>query len=211
MKKSIITDFSGFENDELDEKGDTIDEQLTDNTADFPDLPVVIADYHNHLVTFSTILGKAIYPEKTADLNVAKKVLLKDLRRNGVYINELADGDEVLLAKCGYPYAKEPAPVGPLGKGGFKKVESIIGGFEIEVNVLEHAKGHMLCLIPTIDLINGGRPVANKPGKWPWYHSSNTKFRITDLDPSTKYTLITCGVGTDKTLTFSDPIERTTQ
>jgi hypothetical protein len=210
-KRFVRIDFSDFENDELDEAGDVIEEQLTVNIADFPALTVPLATYSGRLSTFSTILGKAIYPEKTADLKTARKALETALRKNGVYINELADGNEVLLAKSGYPLTKERTPVGPLSKATFKKIVSSMGGFDVELDPIPNAKQYILCAMPTEDLLNGSKAIANKYSKWPWYASSTTKFKITDLDNSKKYTMVSVAVGTDPTLTFSDPIERTTQ
>jgi hypothetical protein len=210
-KKFVRIDFTDFENDELDEAADIIEQQLTDNIADFPALPVLLATYSGLLTAFSNILGLPIYPEKTADLKTARKALETALRKNGVYINELADGNEVLLAKSGYPFAKEPTPVGPLSKSSFKKIVSNMGGFDIELDSIPNARQYIICAMPTEDLLNGNKAIANKYGKWPWYASSTTKFKITDLDNSKKYTMVSVAVGTDPTLTFSDPIERTTQ
>ena len=145
MKKHIIIDFSNFENDELDEKGGVIEDQLTDNLADFPALPVPLATYVGYLSDFNTVLNSAIYPERTVELHIKRKLVESDLRKNGVYVNELADGDEMLLAKSGYPFAKDPAPVGELPKASFKDIVSIPGGFLIELNHIEHAKGYLVC------------------------------------------------------------------
>jgi hypothetical protein len=204
-------DFSKYEMDDLDEKASTIQSQLNTNIADFPGLPLTPAQLLVLIVALRTVLDSPVYPEKTADTKKALKDLRSALRKLGNKVNEIADGDLVLLAKSGFPTTEPHLPVGQLDKASFKNIVSIPGGFEIDLNKLLHAKGYMVCLLPTIDLLNGSKAIANKFGKWPWYHSTNTKLRITDLDNSVKYTIVAVGVGTDKTLTFSDPIERTTQ
>jgi len=211
IKIKAKVDFTKYEVDELDETSSEIQEQLSTNIADFPGLPFTPVQLLTLLTALRLVVGKPVYPEKRADTKAARLALENALRKNGNKVNEIADGDEVLLAKSGYPLTSPGGPVGPLAKGGFKKVESVPGGFHIDLLKVDNANGYLVCALPTIYLQGDGKALANKYQKWPWYKSSSTKLNITDLDNSVKYTLITVALGTDPTLTFSDPIERTTQ
>jgi hypothetical protein len=206
------TDFSQFSESEFDEICGIIKNQLTANAADFPDLIVTMITFGTHLTTYRTIADSDIYPEKTADLRAARLVLENDLKLNGVYVNQVAAGNLVLLEKSGYPISKLHEPVGALAKGGFKKVTSIPGGFEIELVKVEHAVAYIICVMITDELaIDGTRGVVNLMGTWPWFSTTKTKLTIKNLKFSKKYSLAVVAIGTDPTLTFSDVIERTTQ
>src|SRR5438105_2905872 len=103
-------DFSRFTDPTFDEACGKVKNQLTTNAADFPALIITMAIFGSHLVNYRTIADKPIYPEKTADLKAARLVLESDVRKNGVYVNQVAAGNAVLLAKSGYPVSKVHAP-----------------------------------------------------------------------------------------------------
>jgi hypothetical protein len=198
-------DFTQFTDAAFDETCGTIKNQLTDNGADFPGLPITMVIFGGHLVNYRTIADLPIYPEKTADLNAARTILEEDLRQHGNHINTIANGNAVLLAKSGYPVSKEPTPIGPLAKAGFKNVKSIPNGFEIELDKVPHALVYIVCLKPTV------QATTNDYKKWPWYTTTTTKLRIDDLDSAVKYTLVAVAIGSDPTLTFSDEVKGVTQ
>jgi len=198
-------DFSRFSDSIFDEACGKVKNQLTTNGADFPGLIVPMALFGTHLATYRTIADKPIYPEKTADLHAARLVLEDDLRKNGVYVNTVADGDEVLLTKSGYPISKVHGPVGALAQAGFKTIKSIPNGFEIDLEKVPHASAYLVCLKPTAQV------TTNDYKKWQWYNTSNTKLRITDLDSAVKYTLVAVAIGSDPTLTFSSEVKGVTQ
>ena len=206
------TDFSQFSESEFDEVCGIIKNQLTTNAADFPALLVSMVTFGTHLTAYRTIADSDIYPEKTADLHEARLVLEDDLKQNGVYVNQVAKGNMVLLQKSGYPISKLHEPTGPLAKGGFKNVNSIPGGFEFDLVKVEHALCYIVCVMITDELVaDGTRGIVNRMATWPWYSTTKTRFTIKDLKFSKKYSLAVVAIGTNPTLTFSDVIERTTQ
>lgn len=205
FKQKAIIDFSRYENDEIDETCGTIHTKLVLNAADFPALPVGMAAFLLLLNSYHTILIAPLYSDQTADLHAARKLLEDALRRNGVYVNTTADGDEVLLSKSGYPLSKVPEPIGQLEQARFKKVTSISKGFEIEIEKVPHAEGYLVLTTAEKD---------SEPSDyslWQWHYFPNTKGVIDDLVVSSRYKIVCVGLGTDPKLNFSEPMVRTTQ
>jgi len=180
---------------------------LTDNAADFPALPVDMITFGGLAAAFYTILCRPVYPEKSGDLKAARKAVLKALKKNGVYINEHADGDRVLLGRSGYPLGKPRYPVGALSQTRIKKVTSIMNGFDIELIKVAGARVYIVCVMPSASVI----PNDYHYKKWPWYPFAKTKGRISDLESSVKFTLVAVALGSNPKLTFSTPVEHTTQ
>ena len=198
-------DFSNFPDAAFDEACGKVKNQLTTNATDFPALIVGMPMFGTHLTAYRTIADKPIYPEKTTELRAARLVLESDIRKNGVYVNTVADGDEVLLVKSGYPISKAHAPVGALAKAVIKKVVSIPNGFEVELEKVPHAIAYLVCVKPTAQV------TTNDYKKWPWYNTSKTKLKIDDLDSGVKYTIVAVAIGSDPTLTFSSEEKGVTQ
>src|SRR4051812_10992734 len=115
-KQSVIIDFSDYSEDDLGPTVDPIIEELTDNAVVYPDLPVDVATLTVQKGSYTTILGKAAYAGKAADLGGARLTLEGSLRDNGVYINTVAKHDPIKLAQSGYPLTKAAAPIGVLNK-----------------------------------------------------------------------------------------------
>jgi hypothetical protein len=198
-------DFRRYKHKGLEIISGTILKQLTTNAADFPGLQVNVGTFGGHLNAFSLILSKPDYSGKTAGLITARKLVENDLRKNGVYINELAEGDELLLAKSGYPVSRPRYPVGALPQAKFKSVTSVHGGFEVELEKIPGARAYIICTMPSKD-VDG-----SDYRKWMWHPFANTRATITKLDSSVRYTLVAVAIGTHPSLTYSDKIEKTTQ
>jgi hypothetical protein len=205
MKKKVITDWSIYENDEIDEKATTAQGLIEDNIADFPGLPFTPAQLLALIVAFHTAVSAPLSPTKTATINSTKTALLEALKKIGLKINEIADGDELLLAKSGYPLAKNREPIGPLAAAGFKKVESTPGGFKIDLDKVEHAESYLVLTTPA------NQPAPADFRKWQWHFFHKASGTITGLDASTKYKIVPVALGNSPTLNFGDAIERTTQ
>lgn len=205
-KTKVITDFSGYTETELGPATTEITNSLTDNASDFPDLPVPTATVITQNVAYMTILGKPDYHGKSGDLSAARTALETSLKDNGNYINnDVAKGDLVLCQKSGYPLAKTPQPKGPFPKTILKLMPTENPGeFEFEIFGVKDADGYLLCVVLATS-------TETNPHKWEWRWSSKSKGTINGLLSSTRYKAVSVAVGTDPLLTFSDPIERTTQ
>jgi hypothetical protein len=146
-----------------------------------------------------------VYAGQGADLKAARKKLEKALKKNGVYVNTVADGDETLLAKSGYPLSDPHTPIGQLAQASFKSVTPISKGFDIKIDVVKKAKGYLVLVCES------SLPVPDDFSDWKWFFLPKTKGLINGLKASTKYRMICVGLGTDLNLNYSEPIERTTQ
>jgi hypothetical protein len=201
----VRIDFNRYKHGELSTTAATIHQMLTTNVGDFPGLPVNPGAFGTHVSDFRTILGRPIYHEKTAELMAARKILLRDLKKNGGFLNGFIDGSEMLAAKSGYPLMKSRFPVGKLQQSKFKRITSIEKGFKIELERVAGARMYIVCAMPT-------KNVTSKDyTKWPWYVFPKTKGVLKGLESSERYTLVSVAVGTHAELNFSDRVERTTQ
>jgi hypothetical protein len=205
-KTKVITDFTQYGETEIGPTTATITDSLNTFAADFPDLPVPTATLISQNGAYTTILGKADYHGKSGDLSAARTTVNNSLRDNGNYINnDVAKGDLVLCQKSGYPLAKTPQPKGPFPKTNIRLTSTDNAGeFEFEITGVTNADGYILCLI-----VASG--TETNPHKWQWHWSSKSKGIISGLLSSTRYRAVSVAVGSDPLLTFSDPVEKTTQ
>jgi hypothetical protein len=204
-KPTAITDFSHFHEEELGPTVMTISSQLTTNGTTFPDLPVAAATLATQGSNYTTILGRPDDATKTADLRAARTIVETSLKDNGVYINIVAKGDAVILAKSGYPISKPHQPIGPLEKSNLKMSSTDNAGeFSYEIEGVKNADGFLICLTLASN-------TETNPHKWQWVWCPKTRGIISGLESSKRYKAVSVGVGTDPQLNFSDPIERTTQ
>ncbi|KAK3582532.1 hypothetical protein CHS0354_024082 [Potamilus streckersoni] len=87
---------------------------MTENASLFPNLPVPLTQVVSERDTFRDTFNSSQHAGRTGDLQKSRKVLEESLHKNGMYINELANGDLSILERSGYPLAKEPKPHGPV-------------------------------------------------------------------------------------------------
>jgi len=79
------------------------------NNLNFPNLPVAAADIKLKLDAYIAALNKSAKGDHEST-KLALKLradLEKMLKRNGIYINDTADGDEIMLVSSGYDFAKQ--------------------------------------------------------------------------------------------------------
>jgi hypothetical protein len=202
---NVIIYFTRYTSGELANAASIIKEELIKNAATFPGLPVSSATIGTQIAALRTASGQADYYGKVQDVKAARKALEKSLRKNGNFINELAEGKEVILARSGYPRTKPRYPVGDVGQASFKKVTSIPGGFQITLKKLPKVRTYIICALPKEAAKNSDFQ------KWPWYPFPKTAGVISNLELSTRYKLVAVAIATNGRLVFSDPIEVTTQ
>ena len=205
FKPHAITDFSRLTEDEIGPTFTIIKNQLTLNAATFPALPVAMIVFGPQIVAYTDILGKDEYAGKAADLAAARLTVETSARKNGIYVNGIANGDLVILEKSGYPLAKPHVPVGPLAKSTLK-VNSTEnpGEFAFDIEGVTHERGFLLCYTENTD-------TEPNPALWKWHWSATKRGLLSGIASSTKYKLVSVGLGTDPALSFSDVIVRTTQ
>lgn len=84
-------------------------DKLTGN-ANFPALPVTVADLTTRTAAFSNAIDEAAGKDrqKLAALREAKKTLVGLLRSDAEYVNIVAAGDEAMLLTSGFELTKRP-------------------------------------------------------------------------------------------------------
>ncbi len=201
-----ITDFSRYQEDQIGPVAVIIGNSLTLNAADFPGLTFTGAQIITKAGDYTSILGKPIYPSKTADLAASRILLETALHGNGIIVNTIANGNLVLLTKSGYPLTQPHVPAGPLPKALFKNIVSTTNPGEIDftINTIPHAKGYMVCYLESAI-------AENDPHKWNWAWFTSASGLLKGLKGSVEYKIVCVGLGTDLSLSFSDPVKRTAQ
>jgi hypothetical protein len=175
------------------------------NAAIFPALPIALLALSGLITTYRNILMGPYYEGKTGDLLNARTALEAALKKIGMYVNEVANGDLAKLEKSGFPISKVPTPVGPLAKAQIKNVNSISKGFEVDLEKIPSAESYLVLTTPA------GAPAPADYRDWQWHFFHKTKGTIQNLNPSTNYKMVAVALGNNPSLTFSDPVERTTQ
>ncbi len=204
ISKAIV-DFSHYKEKEIGKVAGIIGNSLTTNAGDFPGLTFTGAQILSKTADYMAILGKPIYASRTADLANERKIMEDALHTNGMVVNTVANGDEVLLAKSGYPVTHPPVHHGALEKGRLTaKPTENAGEIEFEIEGVLHAKGYLVCYTLSSD-------TETDPHNWKWLWSPKSKGILSGLNYSAEYKLAATGLGTDPSVSFSDIIKRTTQ
>ena len=116
MKIKAIISFNSYTAAELAPVAQTIHDQLADNAAAFPALPVSVAALQALIDTYNEKLA-ARASRAAADIlafNLARHDLEVALHDDGVYVNFVANGDPTVVGKSGYPSygGAQPGPSG---------------------------------------------------------------------------------------------------
>ncbi|KAK3605099.1 hypothetical protein CHS0354_000766 [Potamilus streckersoni] len=113
MRKVVIK-FSSMSQKSLAEIAGHIVATMSINTATFPS-PNPSLDKITHLNgVFINAVESPEHPGKTGEIHNARKLLEGDLKQLGEYVNSVANGDEEILEKSGFPLSKVPRPHGPI-------------------------------------------------------------------------------------------------
>ncbi|KAK3582463.1 hypothetical protein CHS0354_024010 [Potamilus streckersoni] len=88
--------------------------KMTENASLFPNLPVQLKQVTAERDAFRDVFNSSEHVGRTGELHNTRKALEESLRKNGKYVNDVANGNEEILEKSGYPMAKEPSPHGEI-------------------------------------------------------------------------------------------------
>ncbi|KAK3582173.1 hypothetical protein CHS0354_023707 [Potamilus streckersoni] len=88
--------------------------KMTENASLFPNLPVQLKQVTAERDAFRDVFNSSEHVGRTGELHNTRKALEESLRKNGKYVNDIANGNEEILEKSGYPLAKEPSPHGDI-------------------------------------------------------------------------------------------------
>jgi len=201
-KAKIRTDFSDESNANYSDIVTISCKSLNANSGSFTGLPNAPSVIMSDLDIFNDIRTKPVYDSQTADTNAARLNVDILFTANCSWINNFAQGDVALLKKSGVSFQKEgeaqpqlPATILILNS------TSVDGQIEYHVSHLAYQSikyGIMYTLETNTD---------NNPENWKYFYCGGTRHGIiSGLLSKTNYKMVSFGMGTDKTLTYSEPI-----
>ncbi len=201
-KAKIRTDFADESNANYSDIVTISCKSLNANSGSFTGLPNTTTAIMSDLDTFNDIRTKPVYDSQTADTNAARLKVDILFTANCSWINNFAQGDVPLLKKSGVPFQKEseaqpqlPATIIMLNS------TSVDGQIEYHISHLSFNAikyGIMYTLESNTD---------NNPANWSFFYCGGTRHGIIPgLLSKTNYKMVSFGMGTDKVLTYSDPV-----
>ncbi|KAK3604989.1 hypothetical protein CHS0354_000654 [Potamilus streckersoni] len=119
---------------------------MTANAGLFPNLPVSLVQVKAERDDYAKALDSSAHAGKTGEIHQTRKALEESLQKNGNYVNELANGDEVILEKSGYPMEKSHTkygPLPPLQKAVFKN-GAVSGSIEFDLEAMDGCFGYLI-------------------------------------------------------------------
>lgn len=158
--------------------------------------------FKRHLDDFTEklITAKSRNPAAICQKNMARMMLLNDLRLIAMQVNIQADGDLNMLLSSGFPACKERLPIGMLDKPtGFKVVSGSNRG-ELVCSVGTCSTARMYCFF------YAEAPATNSVHQWNSVLSSTRKKRIVGLTPGKLYEFRCAYKGSVDDLCYSDSI-----
>ena len=201
-KAKIITDF-GTESNAVYSDTVTIScKSLDANSGSFTGLPNTTIEVMKLLGNFNDIRLQPVYDSQTTDTNSARLDVDIVFTGNCTWINTLAQGDLSVLKKSGVPLQKEGEAQPQLPATIIVANNTKVDG-ELEYHISHLAfnaikYGVMFTLETNED---------KNPANWKFFYCGGTRHGIIDgLTSKTNYKMSAFGMGTDKTITYSEPI-----
>lgn len=105
MNTKAVIDFTPYREGDLSPVAKHIHSQLTENAATFGTLPVTLVLLNTHIEDYDAKLSAKESGAKadTLAFNAARLVLEDDLGKLGNHVNNVADGDPVIVEQSGFP------------------------------------------------------------------------------------------------------------
>ena len=199
MKKShVILDFVGSPIPEKLSKGRNVASGLDDNPG-FTNPDVVLADLIEvtDMLEQDSVAAAKGGPTETAKMHQTEKMWVNLMRKEALYVDRIADGDERLILSSGFSISKQPVPAqrpefsAELGE----KSGTVI----LRRKAYQNAKTYVwqYCECSTM------------PDESKWLYagfSTKATMEITDLKPSLMYWFRVAAVTKDGTTSWSVPI-----
>ena len=200
-KPKINTNFDDETEDDFYKITKLIKQVLNTNIGSFTGLPIDIATYVPLIITFDDKRTAAYYISKAAEVSAARTALQTATTTNGTWLNNFCNGNLVLLKKTGYPLAKEAEAQGRLDATIFTPTvlnETGKIGF-----LISHVpgKGIKYGIMYTLE-----SNTETDPSKWTFYYAAQREGVLSGLTSKVDYKMVSFAMGTDNTITYSDPV-----
>jgi hypothetical protein len=198
--QKLLLGFTRYGNDALDNKAREIVQGMTGNPH-FPTPVPALADVQTALTIYQDALSQASKggTEKTAIKNQRRRELETLLKRLGSYVEDTAQGNDVMLISSGFDLAKLREPVGILQKPAKVKVISgpVPGSVKILAESVAGAESYLFeyTLVPPTEATVWNKEV-----------STSRTFTITNLLRGKEYIFRVAGVGAHPMRVYSDTV-----
>ena len=200
-KAKVITDFREFPESELSDAVMIIINSLKANQKDFAELPVACTLLKSQLNKFNKVRLGVLFQGQTADTKKERKKLQRSLTNNGSTINSMYKGNVSALQKSGYPLHQPSKAQGILPKTVLTMIATRAIGklkFAISIIRIQNVKyGIMYTLADNPE---------KDPSKWFFYYASKKTGTIPDLESRKEYKFVSFGMGSHRTLKYSNPV-----
>ncbi|KAK3605086.1 hypothetical protein CHS0354_000752 [Potamilus streckersoni] len=144
-KKHVNVDFHAVKQADLATMASNIVDTMKVNVALFPKPEPSLENITALISAYTTVLDKTEYAGQTADIKKARVALIAGLKQLGEYVNSIADGDEAILEKSGFPISKVPTRHGDIPattEAGVSLNED--GGFDIWATLVDKSYNGVL-------------------------------------------------------------------
>ena len=200
-KAKIITDFREYPESELSDSVSRILNYLKSGHDVFSALPVPLDLLKKQLKKINKVRNAMLYAGQSADTKKARRIVQRSLSSIGRYINDLANGNVSILNRSGFPLHKPCKAQGILPKT-VLKLTAIRGSgrlkFEISIIRIQNVRyGIMYTLADNPE---------KDPSKWRFHYCSKKDGIMPNLESNREYKFVSFGMGSDRRLTYSNPV-----
>ncbi|KAK3582268.1 hypothetical protein CHS0354_023807 [Potamilus streckersoni] len=166
-KRKVNASFAHTKQDDLAPVASYIVDTMGKNADVFSAPTPSLAEVKKLIDAYSVVLGKTEYAGQTGDIHAARRTLEMALKQLGDYVNHIADGDEAILEKSGFPLSKVPRPHGDIPAPTEAGVTAHPGGgFDIWAGLVD--SGYYGVLFAFTEVSNPD----NNPYNWTMRYSS---------------------------------------
>ncbi len=170
------------------------------NNANFPSPVPTMKEVQDDTDEFSNALDNMGNGANTTLVkNEKRKKLESTLKRLGLYVETVADGNEIIAESSGFKLRNKPSPVGILPKPANFKVLPALGKGSVKLSIdkIYGAKTYQFEYKPSSDATNN---------TWAIAADSQSSLILNNLLSGQEYTFRVVGVGSNPTRIYSDEV-----
>ena len=194
----INLDFSKFSDADFDASARHIDESITGNPNFItPNPSNLVRSAATAKYTASLAVAEGLGRLQVAEKNADRRSLEQLLKQTGLYVMNVADDNEVIMASSGFPPAKTKESVA-LGNPGNVTLRngSTSGEMKASVRAVKGAKSYVYKIM---------EGVPGDKSSWTTNYSTSSKFVFEGLQPGLQYSVIVGAIGSKQQVTYSSP------
>lgn len=193
----INLDFSKFSDADFDALARHIDESIIGNAYfTTPNPSNVVRTAATNKYTASLAVAEGLGRLHVAEKNAYRRSLEQLLKLTGLYVMNVADDDEVIMASSGFPPAKGKESVA-LGNPGNVTLRngSTSGEMKASVRAVKGAKSYVYKI---------AEGTVTDKSSWTTNYSTSSKFVFDGLQPGVQYSVMVGAIGSKQQVTYSN-------